>query len=255
MSRFAGKVALVTGAGSGIGRAMAIRLGEEGAAVMCSDVDEQAAQATATRVEEASGRADAMGLDVSERDAVAGALEHTMSRLGGLDVLMNNAGIAASKSWDLTISINLSGVQYGLELACPIMAKQGGGAIVNTASVAGLLGLTRPSPPDEIPEQVEGLSAYVAAKHGVVGLTRQYAVTFARVGVRVNAVCPGYIETPMIEPAKKAVGGDKFLRSLHPIGRLGEPEEVAAAAAFLASEDASFINGVALPVDGGYSAR
>jgi NAD(P)-dependent dehydrogenase (short-subunit alcohol dehydrogenase family) len=135
------------------------------------------------------------------------------------------------------------------------MAAQGGGAIVNTASVAGLGALMRPVDYHDDPAAVEAVSAYVASKHGVVGLTKQFAVAFGTKGVRVNAVCPGYIKTPIIAAIRAREGGEDFLKTLHPMGRLGLPEEVAAVAAFLASDAASFVTGVAMPVDGGYSAR
>ena len=255
MSRFADKVALVTGAGSGIGRSMAEELARGEAAVMCVDINEQGAQATATRLEEMGARADAMGLDVADSDAVKAGLERTVATMGRRDVLMNNAGIGSGHTWDDTIGINLSGVFYGLKHACPILAEGGGGAIVNTSSIAGLNGLMRPTDYHDNPPELEGINAYVAAKHGVVGLTRQFAIAFGKSGVRVNAVCPGYIVTPMTAPAREAEGGTPFLEALHPIGRLGEPSEVAAVAAFLASADASFVTGAAIPVDGGYSAR
>jgi NAD(P)-dependent dehydrogenase (short-subunit alcohol dehydrogenase family) len=255
MSAFDGSVSFVTGAGSGIGQAMALKLAAEGSTVVCSDINEQTAQATAARLEELGAKAVVNALDTAEEEAVKEALAKTHRDLGRLDVLMNNAGVAG-KDWERTTSINLSGVYYGLCHGCPIMAAQGGGAVVNTASVAGLGALMRQQVDyHKDPVAVEGASAYVASKHGVVGLTKQFAVAFGTAGVRVNAVCPGYIETPIIAERIARGSGRKFLLDLHPIGRLGQPEEVAKVAAFLASEDASFVTGVAMPVDGGYSAR
>ena len=254
MARFEGKTAVVTGAGSGIGREMALSLAAGGAAVMCADVDEQGAQATAARVEEAGAKALALGLDVTDSAAVLSALEKAATELGAVNILMNNAGINSGFDWNRIQQVNLSGVYYGLIHACPMMAANGGGAIVNTASIAGLHGLVRKTSfADELPV-LEGVASYVAAKHGVVGLTKQFAVAFGEKGVRVNAVCPGYIVTPMTENSR-AGDGKAFLESNHPIGRLGQPEEVATVAAFLASDEASFVTGVAMPVDGGYSAR
>ena len=255
MARFEGKTAVVTGAGSGIGREMALTLAAGKAAVLCADIDEQGAQATAARIEETGAKAIALGLDVTDEDAVAAALDRAASELGGLHILMNNAGVGSGFSWDKTTDVNLTGVFLGLKHACPMMAKSGGGAVVNTASIAGLHGLVRPASYNQDDNHLEGISAYVAAKHGVVGLTKQFAVTFGAVNVRVNAVCPGYIVTPMTEKARTVEGGVEFLESIHPIGRLGEPQEVAEVAAFLASDAASFVTGVAMPVDGGYSAR
>jgi NAD(P)-dependent dehydrogenase (short-subunit alcohol dehydrogenase family) len=255
MSAFDGRVSFVTGAGSGIGQAMALKLAEGGATVVCSDINEQTAQATAARVEELGAKAVVNALDTAEEEAVKEALAKTCRDLGRLDVLMNNAGVAG-KDWERTTSINLSGVYYGLCHGCPIMAEQGGGAVINTASVAGLGALMRQQVDyHNDPAAVGGVSAYVASKHGVVGLTKQFAVAFGTAGVRVNAVCPGYIETPIIAERLADGGGREFLLDLHPIGRLGQPEEVAKVAAFLASDDASFVTGVAMPVDGGYSAR
>ncbi len=255
MPAFDGRVSFVTGAGSGIGQAMALKLAGEGATVVCSDINEQTAQATAARAEELGARAVANALDTADEDAVKEALARTQRDLGRLDVLMNNAGVAG-KDWEKTTSINLSGVYYGLLHGCPIMAAQGGGAVVNTASVAGLGALMRQQVDYYAdPAAMEGVSAYVAAKHGVVGLTKQFAVAYGKAGVRVNAVCPGYIETPIIAERLAQGGGRDFLIDLHPIGRLGQPEEVAKVAAFLAGDEASFVTGVAMPVDGGYSAR
>ena len=252
MARFDGRVSFVTGAGSGIGQAMALRLAAEGATVVCSDINEQSAQATAARAEEAGGKAIANALDTSDEAAVKEALAKTVRDLGRLDVLMNNAGVAR-RGWDETLPVNLSGVYYGLIHACPIMAAQGGGTIVNTASAAGLVALTPAAAGTG--EAMSWTSSYVATKHGVVGLTKQFAVSFGPARVRVNAVCPGYIETEMTRANRERPGGRAFMESLQPMARLGQPQEVAAVAAFLASDDASFVTAVAMPVDGGYTAR
>ena len=255
MSDFSGKVAFVTGAGSGIGRAMAMRLAAGSASVMCADIDEQSAQATASRVEETGAKAIAIGLDVADSDAVKAGMQRAVAELGGLHILMNNAGVGSLHAWDSTLNINLSGVYYGMAHACPIMAANGGGAVVNTASIAGLNALVRAQSWEETADSLAGVNAYVASKHGVVGITKQFAVSFGKAGVRVNAVCPGYIVTPMTEPVRGVDGGVEFLESLHPLGRLGDAEEVANVAAFLASDAAAFVTGAAVPVDGGYSAR
>ncbi len=253
MNRLNGKVALITGAGSGIGRESALRMAEEGAAVMCADRDFTSAETTAGIIQNRGGTAGVLALDVTVESEVKASLDTTAEELGGLDVIFNNAGIGgAGFGWDKTIAVNLTGVYHGLFHGAPFLAANDGGVIINTASVAGLVGLTSRTSADELPA---GAGAYVAAKHGVAGLTKQYAVTFGARGVRVNAIAPGYIETPMTEQVREMEGGVAYLESLHPLGRLGQPEEIAAAAAFLASDDASFITGVVLPVDGGYTAR
>ncbi len=255
MPDLSGLVSIITGAGSGIGRAAALRMSECGSAIMCADIDGAAAQDTAAQILEHGGRASAVELDVSSEEAVKSALQKTVDELGGLDVIVNNAGIGgALAGWERTISVNLTGVYNGLFHGAAMLAERGGGVIINTASVAGLVGLTGPTTAPDLPVP-EGAGAYVAAKHGVVGLTRQFAVTYGRRGVRVNAVAPGYIETPMTAMVRSDEEYERYLISLHPMGRLGQPEEVAAAITFLASKEASFINGVILPVDGGYTAR
>ena len=168
-------------------------------------------------------------------------------------MLFNNAGVGADR-YERTIDVNLNGVYYGLKHGAERLAERGGGAIINTASIAGLVGLVSPGLDDSRMVQ-GGFAAYMAAKHGVVGLTRQFALAYARHGVRVNAVAPGYIETNMTEMIRDGGDVEHNIEQLHPMGRLGRPQEIAEAALFLASGRASFITGVALPVDGGYTAR
>ena len=166
---------------------------------MCADIDVEGAQTTAAQIAEHGGRSATMELDVTSEDAVKDALSQTVAVLGGLDVLFNNAGIGGSQyGWDRTIQVNLSGVYYGTFHGAAMLAERGGGSIVNTASIAGLNGLLSSASTQNVDLEVEeGAGAYVAAKHGVVGITRQFAVTYGPRGVRVNAICPGYIHTPM----------------------------------------------------------
>jgi NAD(P)-dependent dehydrogenase (short-subunit alcohol dehydrogenase family) len=253
LSQLDEKVVLITGAGSGIGRESALRMAKEGAAVMCADRDGDSAETTAGLIHNNGGQAGVLELDVTHEADVKASLATTVSELGGLDVIFNNAGIGGAEyGWDQTIAINLTGVYNGLFHGAPFLAARGGGVIINTASVAGLVGLTGVASSEEL---APGAGAYVAAKHGVSGLTKQYAISFGARGVRVNAIAPGYIVTPMTEGVREIEGAAEYLESLHPMGRLGQPEEIASVAAFLASDDASFITGVVLPVDGGYTAR
>ncbi len=253
MGKLEGKTALITGAASGIGRASALCFHAEGAAVMCADINLDGARDTAAAISEHGGRAAAIRLDVGDAAAVEGALHETIRELGGLNVLFNNAGVAGGV-WDDVLRVNLAGVYNGLFHGCRLMAERGGGAVVNTASIAGLVALMRP-PVAGLPAPEYGAGAYQASKAAVIELTRQFAVDYATRGVRVNAVAPGYTATPMIAQLRQLPVAEAFLANLHPMGRLGQPEEIAAAAAFLASDGASFITGVTLPVDGGYTAR
>jgi NAD(P)-dependent dehydrogenase (short-subunit alcohol dehydrogenase family) len=249
--RFQDKVVVITGAGSGIGRATALAFGREGAKVVAADVDIASAEATADQVKAAGGQAESLQVDVSVAADVERMVSTTVERFGRLDVLMNNAGIifllpitqVPEEQWDQLMSINLKGVYLGCKYAIPQMIRQGKGVIVNTASIAGLRG-------------VATYDTYCAAKGGVVQLTKAVAVEFAKMGVRVNCVCPGIIDTAMLDRGVAEQGLDKtaFVQlagAAHPMGRIGRPEEVAAAILFLASDEASFITGVALPVDGG----
>ena len=263
MGRLNDKVALITGAASGIGRASALRFASDGSAVMCADIDDEGAALTAAMIQQEGGKAASLGLDVTSEQATIAALESTASELGGLQVMFNNAGIATDATWNAIIAVNLTGVAHALQHGAPFIAENGGGAIINTSSVAGLVGLVGPGEDPDAETEAESedellpdtASAYVASKHGVAGLTKQFAIAFGPQGVRVNAISPGYIETPMTAEMRETEGGEDFLVSLHPLGRLGQPEEIAAAASFLASDDASFVNGIIMPVDGGYTAR
>jgi len=245
-------VAIVTGGGSGIGRATAKRFASDGAQVVVTDVDADGGEETVSQIEADGGEATFLEADVTDEDDVKATVETAVDTYGGLDFAFNNAGIEGANesssqqsrsNWDQVIDINLTGVFLGIREQLPAMLEDGGGAIVNTASVAGLLGFPN-------------LSPYVASKHGVVGLTKTAAVEFSADGVRVNAVCPGVIETPMV--ARTREEDPEMMEqtaAATPIGRLGEPEEIAAAVVWLCSDDASFVTGESLVVDGGYSVQ
>ena len=245
--RLEGKAAMVTGAASGIGRATALTLAREGASVLCADLDADGARGTAAAIAAAGGAALARRLDVRDEDGVREAIGAAVAGFGALHVLVNNAGIGGrGRGWDDLIAVNLSGVHYGLKHGAPAIEACGGGSIVNVSSILGLVG---------VPGGDDDGTGYTASKHGVVGLTRAFALRYARRGVRVNCVNPGFVETPLTAPLLD--DPDRLARTagLHPLGRIGQPEDVANAILFLASEEASFVTGVALPVDGGYTAQ
>jgi NAD(P)-dependent dehydrogenase (short-subunit alcohol dehydrogenase family) len=249
-----GKVAIVTGAASGIGRATALLFAAEGAAVVVADVNNGGGMQTVEAIRSAGGRAQYVHTDVSRSPDVQAMVRAAVERFGRLDVLFNNAGIAVFKGveettedeWDRVVAVNLRGVYLGIKYAAPEMRRAGGGSIINTSSVHGM-------------QTVAGLAAYAASKHGVLGITRAAALDLARSGIRVNAIQPGAIETPIMRANLRAVGDEeeeyRKIAAAEPLGRVGTAEEIARAAVFLASDDASFITGAPIAVDGGLLAQ
>jgi NAD(P)-dependent dehydrogenase (short-subunit alcohol dehydrogenase family) len=250
--RLKDKVALITGAGSGIGREAALLFAKEGASVVAVDMNEDAGKETVAAIGKEGGRATFVRADVSRAADAEAMVAAAKKAYGRLNVLFNNAGIFPAndgsvletdeKTWDLVLSVNLKGVFLGCKYGIPAMLESGGGSIVNTASFVALMGSATPQ------------IAYTASKGGVLALTREIAVEFARKGIRVNAICPGPVDTPLLQelfsdPARKA------RRLVHiPMGRLAQAKEVAQAALFLASDDSSYVNGAAFTVDGAITA-
>jgi len=246
------KVALVTGGGSGIGRACALAFAREGAKVVVADVMERGGKETVQMIKEAGGESIFVKTDVSKTDDVEALVKRTVDTYGRLDCAINNAGIEGimaqtadytEENWERVININLKGVWLCMKYEIPEMQKQGGGAIVNMASVAGLVGF------QEMP-------AYCASKGGIIQLTKVAALEYAKAGIRVNAVCPGVIRTPMVE---RVTGGnpeaEAQFAAMEPIGRMGTPEEIAESVVWLCSDAASFVTGHPMVVDGGLVAQ
>ena len=248
------RVAVITGAGSGIGQAMALLFAREGARVLAADVNGAAAEGTARQVKAADGVCEAMTVDVIRPDQVSAMIERARSVYGRIDILCNNAGIGSTTDvvecepdeWDRVMTVNVKSVYLGCKYVVPVMLGQGGGVIINTASVAGMVGIVK-------------RAVYCASKGAVIALTRQVAVEYVEQGIRVNCLCPGTVDSPwvgrLLAQTDDPVAARQGLVARQPIGRLGTPEEVAAAALYLASDDATFITGTGLVLDGGWTAR
>ena len=249
MLELKGKVALVTGGGSGIGEACAIMLAHRGAKVAVLDQNIEAAERVTQQIKSSRGQANALRVDVSDEGQVSKAVDEVISQFGGLHIAVNNAGIGGDQAptaeqtiagWRKVLSVNLDGVFYCMRNEIPAMIKSGGGAIINMASILGQVGYAN-------------AAGYVAAKHGVVGLTKSAALEYGTKGIRVNSVGPGFIKTPLLSAVPKEAL--EPIAQLHALKRLGESKEVATLVTFLASDEASFITGNYYAVDGGYLAQ
>ena len=251
MSRFEGKVALVTGGSSVIGRATALKFAAEGASVVIGNRKEKAGQETVDLIQKAGGKASFYRTDVSNFKDVQNLVQYTVDTYGGLDAAINNAGVEHPQAttpeqieatFALVMNVNLKGVWYSMKCEIEQMLANGGGAIVNTSSIASVIGY--PSH-----------GSYTAAKHAMLGLTKTAALEYAQKGIRINAVCPGAIETPLLDGLAEGDGETiEYMKSLYPIGRLGKPHEIANALVWLCSDEASFVLGQRINVDGGFTA-
>jgi NAD(P)-dependent dehydrogenase (short-subunit alcohol dehydrogenase family) len=250
--RLQGKNALVTGAGSGIGRAISTVFAREGARVMCADINEDSAKSVAAQIEDAGGEARSLRTDTTSEENVKAAIQSVVAAWGQIDITINNAGIGGAQySWDQLIAVNQNGVYFGCLHSFQQMVKQGkGGAIVNLSSMMGLVGST---PMRGIPGGVG--YGYHASKHAVIGLTKQFGLDGGPHNIRVNALCPGWIDTPLTIPLKASEPLFQYAVEGTPMGRMGTAEEIAKAALFLSSDDSSFVTATHLVIDGGWTAR
>lgn len=248
MKQLEHKVAIITGAGAGIGRETALLLAKEGAKVVVSDIDVQAGERVVKEIESAAGEAIFVKADTSNPDDHKSLVDKTLEKFGRLDIAVNNAGIGGPlvpvgeypiDGWDKVIGINLSGVFYGMNRQIPAMLKSGGGSVINIASILGSVGTLN-------------AAGYVASKHGVVGLTKAAAIDYAKQNIRINAIGPGYVYTNLVNEETMGKDGIKALENLHPLGRLGKASEIAEMILWLASDRSSFTTGAYYPVDGGY---
>ena len=254
MGRLENKVSLITGAGSGIGQAIAVLFAREGSTVAVADLSPDAGRGTVQQIRSAGGAAESFQVDVSSAEQVRRAVDAVIERFGRIDILCNNAGIGVAATvvdtseddWDHVMAVDLKGVFLGCKYVIPHMLRQGGGVIVNTSSVAGMVG-------------VLNRAAYCAAKAGIIGLTKSIAMDFVAQGIRANCVCPGTVETPWIQKILSQqpdpVAERQRMVERQPMGRMGKPEEIAAAALYLASDEAAFVTGTELVIDGGLTAR
>lgn len=252
MGRLEGKVAIVTGASSGIGKATALLFAQEGAKVVVADVTDELGKETVKAIKEKGGEAIFVHVDVSKAVEVKNLIEETVQKYGKLDIMFNNAGIEGENIdtanypedvFDKVVAVNLKGVWLGIKYAVPELLKSGGGSIINTTSVAGLVGFP-------------GLGPYNATKGGIIQLTKTAALEYAKQNIRVNCIAPGVIKTPMVDRVlRDQPEAEKSFLQMEPVGRFGQPEEIARVALFLASSDSSFVTGTVLTADGGLTAQ